>query len=105
MNSQNACEECRIIGLECRDAILAMRKRQPVSSGRTPSVEDIPRLTRMFAMFSDEKRLAQFENKWRAMYESSPVGVAGRKWQEHRIATGHLATIPLDGFPVILWGF
>lgn len=101
MNDQRACEECRIIGLECRDAILAMRKRQPVSPGRTPTVDDIPRLARMFWMFSDEKRLAQFENKWRMMYESSPMGEAGRKWQEHRIATGHLANVPLPG----LWGF
>jgi hypothetical protein len=34
------------------------------------------------------------------MLESSPMGEARRKWQEHRIATGHLAIVPIPG----LWG-
>jgi hypothetical protein len=68
---------------------------------RLPTAHDIPRLTRMFEVFSDEKRLAKLENQFRLKFESSPMGEAGRKWHEHRIATGHLATVPLPG----LWGF
>jgi hypothetical protein len=66
-----------------------------------PTAQDVPRLTKMFGVFSDEKALGKLEDQRRTMLEWSPMAEARRKWQEHRIATGHLAIVPIPG----LWGF